>query len=155
MDPTNLPKRFTPHYSLKQREAFIGGSNGVLPPFNTHPDLLEQKAHETLSKGGWLYAASNAGQSQTHQANREAFYRWKILPRMLVDTNERDLSIELFGRRIPSPICIAPIGLNGIYNPLGEVAVARVAGNMGVCSFSLCILLLLFLDLRLNPLTCI
>lgn len=131
MDPTNLVKRSTPYYALKQREAFLGGANGQLPPFNTDPEELEKKAHEMLTKGGWLYVASNAGMSLTAHANREAFYRWRILPRMLVDTNERDLSVELFGRRIPSPICIAPIGLNGIYNPLGELAPAKVAGELG------------------------
>lgn len=132
MDPDNLPKRATPHYALKQRKAFLGGAAGNLPPFNTDPKELEKKAHEALTRGGWLYVSSNAGMSLTAHANREAFYRWRIVPRMLVDTNKRDLGVELFGRRIPSPICIAPIGLNGIYNPLGELPVAKVAGELGI-----------------------
>ena len=45
--------------------------SGSHPDFDTHPDELEKKAKETLSKGGWLYASCNAGVSWTHDANRE------------------------------------------------------------------------------------
>ena len=59
------------------------------------PGKLEERAKERLSEGGWYYASSNAGQSYTHLANRQAFYRHRIIPRMLVDTNKRDTTHEL------------------------------------------------------------
>jgi isopentenyl diphosphate isomerase/L-lactate dehydrogenase-like FMN-dependent dehydrogenase len=47
---------------------------------------------------------------------------------MLRDTNNRDTTIELFGHTINAPIIFSPIGVNKIYHPDGELAVAKVAG---------------------------
>lgn len=115
MDPTNLPPRSTPHYSLYQRDNFVRGTRDhVLPPFNTDFSHLEALAKERLSAGGWSYASCNAGLGLTHDANRKAFEQWKIVPRMCVDTNARDTSVEVFGRRLPVPIAISPIGINKV-----------------------------------------
>jgi isopentenyl diphosphate isomerase/L-lactate dehydrogenase-like FMN-dependent dehydrogenase len=94
------------------------------------PHELEQHAKRKLSLNGWNYAASNAGSSLTDRANREAFYRHRIIPRMLRDTNQRDTTIELFGHKISAPILFSPIGINKIYHPDGELAVAKVAGPL-------------------------
>ncbi|CAO1627533.1 unnamed protein product [Parajaminaea phylloscopi] len=133
MDPTNLPPRSTPHWSLYQREQFVSGTKDEKPPpFNTAPDQLEKLAHEKLSAGGWSYASCNAGIGDTHRANREAFRDWRIIPRMLVDTNRRDTTVEVFGRKLSAPIAFSPIGINKIYHPEGELPVARVAGELGL-----------------------
>ena len=52
-----------------------------------------------MSRRGFAYVAGSAGGESTATANREAFARWRVVPRMLVDTSERDLGVELFGRR--------------------------------------------------------
>ncbi|KIK63760.1 hypothetical protein GYMLUDRAFT_95318 [Collybiopsis luxurians FD-317 M1] len=133
MDPTNKPKGPSPHYSLYQREVFKqGGVEGKLPHFSVHPDELVESTKKKLSDRGYFYANSNAGLGWTDRANREAFYRWRIIPRILVDTNVRDLSIELFGHRIPAPILLAPIGINKLYSPEGELVPARIAGELGL-----------------------
>lgn len=85
----------------------------------------------------------------------EAFFRHRIIPRQLVDTNIRDSKTTIFGhegcssspspptfpRSIPSltpqlpvaaPIGFAPIGINKIYHPLGEIPVARVAHELNL-----------------------
>ncbi|KAJ9109961.1 hypothetical protein QFC20_003161 [Naganishia adeliensis] len=51
---------------------------------------------------------------------------------MLVDTNARDTTTELFGHKISAPICFAPVGINKIYHPLGELNSAKVAGELGL-----------------------
>lgn len=79
-----------------------------------------------------FYASSNAGLSHTHLANREAFFRRKILPRQLVDTNARSTSTTIFGHEVSAPIGIAPIGINKIYHPQGELPVAKVAAELGL-----------------------
>lgn len=112
MDPYNKPQGPSPHYSLYQRELFQAGG---FPGVPTDPHALQASAKERLTAGGYSYAASNAGVGWTDAANREAFYRWRIVPRMLVDTNARDLSVELFGHRVPAPVCFAPIGINKNY----------------------------------------
>ncbi|KAF1839209.1 FMN-linked oxidoreductase [Decorospora gaudefroyi] len=51
---------------------------------------------------------------------------------MLVDTNQRDTATEIFGHKVPAPIGFAPVGINKIYNPQGELPVARAAGALGL-----------------------
>src|SRR5262245_2718518 len=82
--------------------------------------------------GTRFYASSNAGLSTTHLANRQAFYRHRIIPRMLIDTNLRDTTTEIFGHTVSSPIGFAPIGINKIYHDLAEVPVAKVAGELNL-----------------------
>jgi isopentenyl diphosphate isomerase/L-lactate dehydrogenase-like FMN-dependent dehydrogenase len=93
---------------------------------------LEELAKEKLTQSGWYYASSNAGQSYTHLANRQAFYRHKIVPRQLVDTNIRTTSTDIFGHKVSAPIGIAPIGINKIYHPRGELPVATVAKELNI-----------------------
>lgn len=95
------------------------------------------------------YASSNAGLSYTHLANRQAFFRHRIIPRQLVDTNLRDTTTTIFGHKgnefhefpsklcsyisvVSAPIGFAPIGINVIYNPLGELPVAKVAKELNL-----------------------
>lgn len=134
MDPKNPNRehRSTPQYGLYQRENFWISNEGKTPPFNTDPNKLEELAKQKLTENGWYYASSNAGQSYTHTVNRQAFYRHRIIPRMLVDTNKRDTATTIFGHRVPAPIGFAPIGINKIYHPLGELPVAKVAGELGL-----------------------
>ncbi|KAH8145425.1 uncharacterized protein LAJ45_10547 [Morchella importuna] len=128
--------RSTPHWHPYQRQNLINAANGRLPPFNTappqNPTKLESKARAKLSQNGWFYASSNARQSYTHRANRDAFDRRRILPRTLVDTNRRETRTEVFGRSIAAPVCFAPVGINEIYHAEAELPVARVAGRLGV-----------------------
>lgn len=134
MDPENpnLKSRSTPQYALYQRENFWKSNEGEVPPFNTEPGKLEELAQQKLTQNGWLYASSNAGQSYTHTANRQAFYRHRIIPRMLVDTNKRDTTAEIFGHKVSAPIGFAPIGINKIYHPQGELPVAKVAKELNL-----------------------
>ncbi|KAL6309408.1 L-lactate dehydrogenase [Sparassis latifolia] len=133
MDPENKPQGPSPHYSLYQREIFKqGGTTGQLPSFSVHPEELQESTKKKLTDRGYFYANSNAGLGWTDRANREAFYRWRIVPRTLVDTNVRDLTTTLFGHRVPAPIIFAPIGINKLYTPLGELVPAKIAGELGL-----------------------
>jgi isopentenyl diphosphate isomerase/L-lactate dehydrogenase-like FMN-dependent dehydrogenase len=134
MDPNNPNRtsRSTPQYALYQRSNFWKTNDSQVPLFNTDPAKLEDLAKQKLSQNGWYYASSNAGQSRTHTMNRQAFYRHRIIPRMLVDTNKRDTATEIFGHRVDAPIGFAPIGINKIYHDLGELPVAKVAGELNL-----------------------
>ncbi|KZV59571.1 L-lactate dehydrogenase [Peniophora sp. CONT] len=133
MDPTNKPQGPSPHYSMYQREMFRrGGEQGILPSFSVHAEELAESTKTTLNNRGYFYANSNAGLGWTDKANREAFYRWRIIPRALQDTNTRDLTTTIFGHRIPAPIMFAPIGINKLYSPLGELVPAKIAGELGL-----------------------
>lgn len=92
----------------------------------------EARAREKLPSAQYWYIAGAAGAGDTMRANRAAFDRWRIIPRMLRDVTERDLSITLFGRHLPFPVLLAPIGVQSIIHPDGECGAARAAASLGV-----------------------
>jgi isopentenyl diphosphate isomerase/L-lactate dehydrogenase-like FMN-dependent dehydrogenase len=94
--------------------------------------LLEQKAKEILSPPAFDYVAGGAGGEDTVRANCEAFYRRRIVPRMLRDVSQRDLSVELFGVELPAPVILGPVGVQGILHAEGELASARAAAGLGL-----------------------
>src|SRR6266581_5391858 len=83
--------------------------------------VLEQKAKEILEPRAYDYVAGGAGGEDTMRANREAFYRWRIVPRMLRDVSKRDLSVELLGTRLPTPVLLGPVGVQGIVHAEHDV----------------------------------
>lgn len=93
---------------------------------------MEIKAREKLRKEAFDYIARGAGEEATMKANREAFNKWKIRPRVLQDVSKRDFSISLLGQKVQSPVLLAPIGVQRIAHPEGELASARVAAAMGI-----------------------
>jgi lactate 2-monooxygenase len=92
----------------------------------------EARARAILADGPFDYVAGGAGREDTMRANREAFERRRIHPRMLRDVAERDLTIELFGVHVPAPIILAPVGVQSIIHPQAERAPARAAASSGI-----------------------
>ena len=80
-----------------------------------------------MTPEAWAYVAGGAGQGSTMRANRDAFERWRIVPRVLRDASTRDLSIELFGASLPSPILLGPVGVLEMMHRDADLAVARAA----------------------------
>ena len=72
---------------------------GQLPEVTTNPNRLEQQAEKVMQKKGFDYIRGGAGEGATMDANRLAFRRWKIVPRVLTETTPRDLSVTLFGHK--------------------------------------------------------
>lgn len=93
---------------------------------------LEAKAKDHLDAKPYYYVAASAGAEVTATQNNRAFDKWQIVPRMLCDTSVRDLSIELFGKKLSYPILLAPVGVQSIVHPDGELASARAASAMDV-----------------------
>src|SRR3989442_14232095 len=89
--------------------------------------VLEQKAKEILQPRAYDYVAGGAGGEDTMRANREAVYRWGIVPRMLRNVSKRDLRVELPGARFPPPVLLGPAGGDGIVHTQGEMATRRAA----------------------------
>ncbi|MFI6507074.1 lactate 2-monooxygenase [Streptosporangium sp. NPDC050855] len=119
-------------FSDYQYEIYLDGLAGRQPPYSTSFAELERVARERLEPGPYWYVAGSAGIGATQRANREAFDRRRIVPRMLRDVSVRDLGVELFGRRYPAPLLLAPIGVQSIVHPDGEMATARAAASLGV-----------------------
>lgn len=127
-------KRPTPRYRGEQRsaEVYAGGMIGKRMSVPAVGSLLEQKAKETLKPQAWDYVAGGAGLEHSIRANREAFDRWKLVPRMLRDISQRDMTTELFGAQLPAPVLLGPVGVQGIMHADAELAVARAAASIGI-----------------------
>ena len=88
---------------------------------------LEAAAQATLSPSHFGYLATGTDDEQTLRANREAFGRYQLRVRRLIDVSAVDVSTTIFGETFDSPLAIAPIGSLRAFHPDGELAVARAA----------------------------
>ncbi|MGE5334564.1 MAG: alpha-hydroxy-acid oxidizing protein [Nitrososphaerota archaeon] len=116
----------------RQLQIYLAGMQGQRPTTPMTYDLLEEQARERLSPEAYGYVAGGAGGEETMRANRAAFERWQIVPRMLRNVGERDVRVNLFGATFAAPILLAPIGVQSIVHPEAEVAVARAAASVGM-----------------------
>ncbi|MFC4913513.1 lactate 2-monooxygenase [Actinomadura gamaensis] len=115
-----------------QNEIYLNGLADVRPDLPTDLTKLEGLAASKLSATSFGYVAGSAGSEGTARANRDAFDRWRIVPRMLRDVAERDLSVTVLGTPMPAPVLLAPIGVQSILHPDGELATARAAAATGL-----------------------
>jgi lactate 2-monooxygenase len=123
-----------PAYGDYQNEIYLKALFGTLPDLPMAFGDLEAKASQALPPAVWSYVAGGAGNEHTQRANVTAFERWGLVPRMFVGATERDLSVELFGLTMPSPVFLAPIGVLGLCSQdgHGDLASARAAAQTGV-----------------------
>jgi lactate 2-monooxygenase len=115
-----------------QSAIYRAGSFGRRPKVPTDGARLEAAAERAMSRRGHAYVAGSAGGEAAARANRDAFDRWQVVPRVLVDTTDRDLSVGLLGRRHPTPFLVAPIGVLSMAHHDADLAVARAARAAGV-----------------------
>src|SRR6185437_10613659 len=96
-------RRMSAPLSSYASEIYLQGMGGVLPSFTTDACALEQAAQEALEPGPFWYVAGAAGSGATNRANREAFDRWRLVPRMLTGATNRDLGTTVLGARLSAP----------------------------------------------------
>lgn len=121
------------NYGDFQIGVYIDGMlGGKTPELTTNLVGIEEQAAEKLSPESMGYIVPSAGDGATARANREAFDRWRIVPRMFRGEVERDLSCTVLGTDLPAPVMIAPVGVQTLAHPEGELATARAAAELGV-----------------------
>lgn len=120
------------HWADFQYEIYLHGMTGAVPRLPTDLTRLERLAEQRLGPGPVGYVAGSAGTGSTADANRAALDRRRIVPRMLRDVHERDLSVEVCGRALPAPLALAPVGVLSIMHPDAESAAARAAAAQGL-----------------------
>jgi L-lactate dehydrogenase (cytochrome) len=119
---------FADHY----REIYMQGLGGQTPAVPVSVAELEQTAVAAMEPKAANYVGAGAGSEDTIRANAEAFGRHRIVPRMLRDVSQRDLSTALIGTAMPAPLLLAPIGVQRVLHEEGELATARAAAALGV-----------------------
>src|SRR5437660_11971731 len=92
---------------------------------------FEALAKKRLSHFAYEYIASGAADELTIRWNREAFDQIRLRPKVLVNVENVDTSVTLFGQEMPHPILLAPIARHRLSHREGEVATARGADAAG------------------------
>ena len=92
---------------------------------------MRELARRALPRVVFEFADGGAEDEATLRRNEHAFADYALVPRPLNGAAERDLSVELFGRRLSMPVLIGPTGLSGLFWPGGEIAAARAAAAAG------------------------
>jgi isopentenyl diphosphate isomerase/L-lactate dehydrogenase-like FMN-dependent dehydrogenase len=91
----------------------------------------ELEAERLLDPGAFGYFAGGAGDEVTLRDNVEAFSRWQLRPRMLVDVDEVTTVATVLGREVSMPVLVAPTAFQRLAHADGEVATTRAAAEVG------------------------
>ncbi|WP_426261168.1 alpha-hydroxy-acid oxidizing protein [Sphingomonas sp. DC1100-1] len=123
-----------PHYGDYQNAIYFAGLSGVVPKVPVDFATLAARATAAMPASVRDYVQGGCGDEFTQDHNAAAFRHWGMVPRMMVDCATRDLSIDLLGLHLPSPIFMAPIGVTGLMTPdgHGDLAAARAAAETRV-----------------------
>ena len=116
-------------YSDFQNEIYAAGR---APRYPVEWRRLEADAYAAMTPQAANYVAGGAGGEETMRANREAFDRWRIVPRMLRGVAQRDLSASVLGTAMPAPVMAGPVGVQQIIHEDAEIATARATASLGI-----------------------
>jgi (S)-2-hydroxy-acid oxidase len=92
---------------------------------------FEAAARKALPPAHFGYLATGVDDDGTVRANREGYSRIQIRARRLINVEDIDMSVKLFGTKWNTPIVLSPVSGQKAFHPEGEVAVARAAGAKG------------------------
>lgn len=122
-----------PQYGMeRQFQIYMEGLQGQKPTLPLGYEALEAAAQAVLSPEAFGYVAGGAGSESTMRANRAAFERWRIIPRMLRDVGQRDHRVQVLGQTFTAPVMLAPVGVQSIVHAEAEVATAQAAAGLNI-----------------------
>jgi isopentenyl diphosphate isomerase/L-lactate dehydrogenase-like FMN-dependent dehydrogenase len=114
-----------------QSEIYIAGMTAdVEPIFTTNLSDLEAEAANVLSEAARRHLLAWAGGAAAARANARALSAWRIVPRMFIDREARDLSTTVLGVSMPAPVILGPVGRQALAHSDGELATARAASGL-------------------------
>jgi isopentenyl diphosphate isomerase/L-lactate dehydrogenase-like FMN-dependent dehydrogenase len=91
----------------------------------------ERAAEEKLDPAAFGYFAGGANDEWTLFENLEAFNRWVLRPRVLVDVSSVSAATTVLGTEVSFPVLVAPVAFQGLAHADGEKAMARGAAAAG------------------------
>ena len=115
---------------IRLAKTYEAGARGQRTATPFQISVLEQAAESRMSPEAFGYLRAS-GAEATLRANREALDAVRIVPRMLRNVGTRNLGVELFGRRLPAPLLLGPVGVQELCHPEGDLATARAAASRG------------------------
>ncbi len=93
---------------------------------------FQRAAKARLPRFLFDYADGGAYAEQTLRRNTADLGDIALRQRVLQDVATIDLTTTLFGREMPLPVALAPIGIGGMYRRRGETQAARAANARGL-----------------------
>jgi 4-hydroxymandelate oxidase len=93
---------------------------------------IEAAAADVLPGEIWEFVSGGSGAERTLEANRAAFARLFLTPRVLRDVSACSTGTTLLGRPAALPLAVAPVAYHSLLHPQGELVAARVAKDVGV-----------------------
>ena len=100
-----------------------------MEPINVFDYEMLAQAH--MEPSAWNYYQSGSDDEVTMCANRAAFERIRLRPRILVDVSTCDMRTIVLDTPVSMPILIAPTAFHSLAYPTGECATAQAAGRSG------------------------
>ncbi len=126
---SEAPRHFGPEI---QGAIYLRGLSGAKPEIPTNFIGLEARAQEVMTPEAWAYTAGAAGLETAMEANRAAFSRFPIAPRMLTNAGQRNLGCEIFGASATAPVFTSPVGVLEMMHKDADLAVARATSRLGL-----------------------
>jgi isopentenyl diphosphate isomerase/L-lactate dehydrogenase-like FMN-dependent dehydrogenase len=127
----SVPIGPTAPYGSYQSEIYLSGMTAdVKPIFTTNLSDLEAAAAKVLSEAARRHLRAWAGGAAAVRANARALRSWRIVPRMFIDRDQRDLNANVLGVTMPAPVILGPVGRQALAHPDGEAATARAAAAL-------------------------
>ena len=115
----------------RQTAVYRAGVVGRRPRVPVDAAALEAAASRAMSRRARAYVDGGAGEGATMRHNREAFDRWRVVPRMLHGTTHRDLSRRVLATDLAAPLLLAPVGAGALVRPDSDLLIARGAAATG------------------------
>ncbi len=94
-------------------------------------DDAERLAEAVVPPDAWGYIAGGAGDERTLRWNREAFSRFRLRPRVLIDVSSVSTETTVLGTPVSMPVLVAPMAYQAIAHEDHELGMARGAADAG------------------------
>jgi L-lactate dehydrogenase (cytochrome) len=104
----------------------------VKPKVTTNLVNLEDRAARVLTARARAHLLAAAGGREAIAANARAFRRWRIVPRMFIERDQRTLATTVLGTGMPAAAILAPVRRQFQFHPEAELASARAAAALGL-----------------------
>ena len=94
-------------------------------------DDAERLAQAVVPADAWSYITGGAGDERTLRWNREAFSRFRLRPRVLIDVSSVSTETSVLGTPVSMPALVAPMAFQAIAHEDAELGMARGAAAAG------------------------
>jgi len=127
---SSVRKAFALTQAATAREGIYAGAESIKSADQVLDVMeFEPLARKALPPAHFAYLATGVDDDATVRLNHEAYQHIGIRSRRLVDVAKLDTSVELFGTKWETPIFLCPVSSMKVFDPDGEVAVARAAAK--------------------------